>query len=245
MFQAVDLWARKECEKQGLAPNGEMKRRIRGEQIIKAIRFPVMKEEDFAAFVLDANILTPEEIIIFFKFFNSTLTSPVGFPETKRSPGVIHRCGRFALVSKIRWIYGGATDYLVFSVDKNVIFHGLCLFGSENNDYSVALEVKDASDSSTVFSKAGTFSSTLLQYKSRNYYGFEVLFDSAVELKRNTRYQIEALISGPTSWRGDGGMCTVESSGVTFAFSCSQFVGNSTEQSIGQFPEFLFSGISF
>ena len=241
LFQAVDLWATKKCEKQGLAVSGELKRRILGEQIIKAIRFPVMKEEEFAAFVLDAKILSSDEIIIFFKFFNSTLTSPVGFPETKRSGGVIHRCGRFVSVSESGWNYGGAKDYLVFSVDKNVIFHGLCLFGSKNNDYSVTLEVKDASDNSTVVSKAGTFSSKLLQYESSIYYGFEVLFDSAVKLKRNTKYQIEALISGAQSWRGDGGMCTVKSSGVTFVFSCSQFGGNSTGQSVGQFPEFLFS----
>ena len=149
-----------------------------------------MKEEEFAAFVLDAKILSSDEIIIFFKFFNSTLTSPVGFPETKRSPGVIHRCGRFASVSKSGWDYSGTKDYLVFSVDKNVIFRGLCLFASENNDYTVMLRVKDASINSTVVCKAGTFSSKLLQYKSSNYYGFEVLFDPAVELKRNTSYQI-------------------------------------------------------
>ena len=100
-------------------------------------------------------------MMIFFKFFNSTLTSPVGFPETKRS-GVIHLCARFVSVSGSGWTYGGATaDYLVFSVDKNVIFDGLCLFCSENNDYTVVLEVKDASDTSSVVSKAGTFSSKL------------------------------------------------------------------------------------
>ena len=239
LFQAVDLWATKECEKQGLAADGKVKRRILGAQIIKAIRFPVMKQEEFAAVVLDANILTREEIIIFFKFFNSAMTSPVGFPETRRF-GITNRCFRFVSVSQTLWSYNGLADLLGFSVDKNIMLHGLCLFGSENNDYTVTLEVKDASDNSTVVSKAGTFSSKLLEYKSCNYYGFEVLFDSAVELKRNTKYQIEALISGPGSWRGDRGMRTVESSGVTFAFCGSQFKGNLTGQLTGQFPEFLF-----
>ena len=240
LFQAVDLWATKECEKQDLAANGEQKRRILGEQIIKAIHFPVMKQEEFAAVVLDANILTREEIIIFFKFFTSTLTSPVGFPDTRRS-GIIHRCGRFASVSESGWVYSGGKDCLVFSVDKNIMLHGLCFFGSENNDYTVTLEVKDASDNSTAVSKAGTFSSQLLQYKSSNYYGFEVLFDSAVKLKGNTRYQIEALISGEKSWRGDGGMSTAQSSNVLFTFSSSGFFGNGTSQLNGQFPEFMFS----
>ena len=42
LFKAADQWAIKECEKQGLAVNGEQKRRILGEKIIKAIRFSVM-----------------------------------------------------------------------------------------------------------------------------------------------------------------------------------------------------------
>ena len=68
-------------------------------KIIKAIRFPLMKDKEFAAVVLDANILTPEEIINFLKFFSSTLTSSVGPLETRRS-GVFHRCGRFDLVAE-------------------------------------------------------------------------------------------------------------------------------------------------
>ena len=101
LFKAVDQWVTKECEKQGLAVNGEQKRRILGEKIIKAIRFPVMKENEFSAVVLDAKILFPEEVIIFFKFFNSTLAAPVGFSEMRRSgvPALLHRCGRFESVN--------------------------------------------------------------------------------------------------------------------------------------------------
>ena len=42
-FVAVDLWATRQCKKHGLAANGESKRRILGEQIIRAIRFPPNK----------------------------------------------------------------------------------------------------------------------------------------------------------------------------------------------------------
>ena len=67
LFKAVDQWATKDCEKQGLAA------KILGEKIIKGIRFPVMKEKEFATVVLDAKILSPDEIGLFFKFFNSVL----------------------------------------------------------------------------------------------------------------------------------------------------------------------------
>ena len=84
LFKAVDLWATKECERQGIAAEGKVKRRILGEQTIKGIRFPTMKLEDFSNAVLDSDILTKKEIVSMFKCFGSALSSPAGFPGTKR-----------------------------------------------------------------------------------------------------------------------------------------------------------------
>ena len=98
LFKAVDLWATKECERQGLAADGAIKRRILGEEVIKVIRFPTMKQKDFASVALDSNLLSREEIVNIIKYFNSVSTSPVGFPETKRSVNSdknILRCCRF------------------------------------------------------------------------------------------------------------------------------------------------------
>ena len=241
LFQAVDLWAAKECEKQGLAANGELKRTILGEQIIKAIRFPVMKQEEFASVVLDKNILTKGELVTFFQFFSSTLTSPVGFPENSRSHH-IHRCGRFKSVLEADWGYHGNKDGIAFQVDKSIKLHGLCLFGSESNEYSVTLKVMNTSNNSILASKKGTFAGKLLKYKSGNYYGFEVLFDCAVNVKKNTHYRVEALISGPKSWRGMNGFAAVQLFNVTFTFfDCPQESTNGTRLTIGQFPEFLFT----
>ena len=105
----------------------------------------------------------------------------------------------------------------------------------------MTLTVKDTRNSSTLVSKTGTFSSKRSQYKSDNYYGFEILFDSAVNVKKNTRYVIEGLISGEKSLKGGRGLSAVHSSGVKFHFFTSCIHGNLTDQSKGQFPEFLFS----
>ena len=43
LFKRVLEWATKELEKQGIQTDGHEKRRIHGERIVKAIRFPVMK----------------------------------------------------------------------------------------------------------------------------------------------------------------------------------------------------------
>jgi len=58
-FKQLISQATKQCEKQSLAVNGAKKRRILGEDIVYAIRFPVMKQEEFAAVVLDAKLLDP------------------------------------------------------------------------------------------------------------------------------------------------------------------------------------------
>ena len=89
LFRAVDLWATKQCENNGSTASGELKRRILGERIFKAIRFPVMTQREFAAVVVEKRILTPDELIRLVQFFSSTLTSPVGFLETMRSGPVL------------------------------------------------------------------------------------------------------------------------------------------------------------
>ena len=58
LFKAVDRWATKEVERQGVTADGKVKRRFLGEEIVKAIRFPVMSQKEFASFVLDCDILT-------------------------------------------------------------------------------------------------------------------------------------------------------------------------------------------
>ena len=99
----MELWATKECQRQGLVKSdGKAKRRILGEQIVKGIRFPTMTQEDFASVVLDSGILMTEEIVQIVKYFISVLTSPVGFSETKRCTSLsAQRCCRFNSV--VHW----------------------------------------------------------------------------------------------------------------------------------------------
>ena len=246
LFKAVNLWATNECVRQGLATDGEIKRRILGESIVKGIRFPVMKQDEFADFVIDSKILTPEEVFAFFKYYSSTLKSPLGFLDSVR-PGfrddniMIQRCSRFQSVGENGWVYeSGTADGIDFTVDKDILLHGLCLFGSENNDYSVTLTIKQTGSQLALQRKKGKFPSKLLQHADGNYYGFEILFDSTVYCRKNTRYEIEAVISRPFS----SDVSTVVCSGVTFKFSDSansSIRGNGTCVRKGQFPEILFS----
>ena len=75
LFKAVDRWTTKEVERQGVTADGKVKRRLLGEEIVKAIRFPVMSQKEFASFVLDCDILTKKEIGFMMKHFGNTTTT--------------------------------------------------------------------------------------------------------------------------------------------------------------------------
>ena len=98
----------------------------------------------------------------------------------------------------------------------------------------------DTNTKKALKSLTGTFSSVLLNCKEYYFYGFEVPPKEAILLKKNTRYGIEALISGPRSQLGFNFINPVQFSGVTFTFLKSEEPGSRADASGGQFPMLLF-----
>jgi len=246
LFKAVNLWATKRCEQQGLATDGSEKRKILGERIVKGIRFPIMKQHEFADVVLDCKILTPDEAFRVFKFFNSVLISPVGFPEEDRTGlrELFQRCCRFRSVKygDLGYPYLPAKkDCLFLKVSKDVRLHGLTLCGSKNNKYSVTLRINDYSKNEYVVSKTGTFSSELIKAERVSYYGVYIFLEPAVIIRKSCFYRFEASISGANSCFVQDGRESVSCSGVTFRFENSSESTNGTKVGLGQFPEFLFT----
>ena len=251
LFKACDQWAINQCRKQGLATDGELKRRVLGEKIIKAIRYAAMKQEEFAGVVLDAKILTPDEIVTFFKFFSSQeISLPLGFSETRRR-SCLHRCGRFTLMQRRSWDCDGSDeDAIEFKVDKDITLNGVRLFGSESNLYNLhILELYQGNPYSVFVSpvplvklESSTYPSKLLEScQNFNYHGLEVLFNSNPSLKKNTLYHIGVTLSGAKSGKGCKGLKSVKIAGVTFTFSNPRVYVGRTSVEHGQFAEFLFS----
>ena len=193
LFKAVDLWATKECERQGLTPDGNVKRRILGVTIVEQIRFPVMKEKEFASVVLDSGILNPQEVVNMMKHFNSVLTSPVSFHGDKRA-GALLSFFRFASVGCCSEI--DDKECLSLDVNKDIVLHGIRLFGRENSEYEVTLTVTELELGGVIVKKSGKFTSVLVHKKAFSYYGFDVMFDP-VNLRKEFSYLIKAKIKGP------------------------------------------------
>ena len=253
LFKAVDHWATKEVERQRLTPDGKVKRRILGEEIVKAIRFPVMSQKEFASVVVDCEILTQKEIVFMMKHYvGVALESSLPFMHSARQPraGLFHRIYRFAEVSPPetpngRWRYtDGDADALNLTVSKAIRLHGVQHFGSESGKYTVSLEVKDVANSGFSLVKlTGTYSSE--KDETNGYYGFDVMFDHPVCLERGKTYDIVSLIKGPSSWRLIKGKNSYEVEGIQFTFRKSASSGNGTDVRRGQFPSVIFSKMSF
>jgi len=224
LFKAVDLWATKESERQGLVVDGASKRRVLGETLVKALRFPTVKHEDFASVVLDSKILTPDEIVTIIKCLSSVPTSPVEFPEIRR-PGFkvsTHRCCTFDCFFMSPFADDNCTQWtciLNLSMDKNITLHGVGFFGALNSSYSIDLAIMDTKKKQVMGSKSGEFSSNSLGCKVGPYHGFEVMFDRGIALVKNTKYCLQAEVTGSLTWPGGRHLKTVLCSGVTFVFN--------------------------
>lgn len=90
LYKAVDRWATEEVQRRGLTPDGETKRRILGEDILKAIRFPLISQKDFLSVEFDSHILIIHEIGNMMKHYSGVLKSPLLFRDTARS--LLFRC---------------------------------------------------------------------------------------------------------------------------------------------------------
>lgn len=197
-----------------------------------------MEEKDFADVVIASEILTSEELIDVMKYFNA-VSSVVGFPEIERV-GPLLLCCRFQGLARNVGKYGELKkEYIDLSVDKDIILHGIRMFGSEDSEYFVMLNIIEKQRKfPPVKRRSGKFSSGPIHVKleSFHYHGYNMFFDSPVDLKKDVKYRITAIIDGPYSSLGTGCYNSVQRHGVTFTFSKNE----ESDSICRQFAEFLF-----
>ena len=250
LFKAVDRWATKESERQGINADGESKRRIIGEDTVKAIRFPVMSEKEFVSIVLDCRILNFGEMSELMKYYNDVeLTSPLPFIHTARAGSTqLHHliCYRFSVVKSPEvgpgWSYSGKVpDRIALSVNKSVKLHGIQHFGREGRKYTVSTEVNNTTNGFSLVKKTGSYTSE--KDEKHGYFGFTVWFDRPLQLHEGKRYEVRSLIQGPSSWYGEQWKPPLECSQVQFNFygTDSDSNNNGTSQGGGQFSAFIFT----
>ena len=246
LFKAVDRWATKESERQGITADVESKRRIIGEDTVKAIRFPLMSQKEFVSVVLDCRILNFGEMSELMKYYNDVeLTSPLPFIHTLRAGSTqLHQliCYRFSVYwSQHGWSYSDRSpDRIVLSVNKSVKLHGIQHFGSEGCQYTVSTEVNDTTNRFSLVNKTGSYTSE--KDEKHGYFGFTVWFDPPLQLHEGKRYEVRSLIQGPLSWYGEQGKPSLECGQVKFNFyNTDSGSNNGTGRGDGQFSAFIFT----
>ncbi|XP_068747084.1 BTB/POZ domain-containing protein 6-like [Montipora capricornis] len=221
LFKGVVQWADKELARRDVVADGREKRNIIGERIIKAIRFPIMTQDEFSAVVINTRILSDDEVYNLIKHFSAVKSSPMEFPVSKRGP-MLMRCSRFNVVKFSCKEKSEFENMVSFIVDRDIELYGVNFFGSKSDAvYSVELRIfKDARNSpfgKMIFSlEAGPFSSIL--HKSKRCFVFDVLFEKPVPLTKDYCYEIYSKIHGPPSGYGIGGSSIIFCSGVKFTF---------------------------
>ena len=248
LFKAVDRWAERECERQKLIVDGPVKRRILGEVIVKNLRFPAMSQSDFIEVVSDSQMLTQQETSNIVNFFSSTLTSPVGFLVFERA-GSCLRCCRSERANMTCILENNGLDspyVLEVTVDKDIMLYGVALFGNKNADYSVTLNFSNNEDAIPITDKTGAFTSLHVKLEKDQpsyYYGFDVLFDDPVTMKKDVKYCIEVVINGPDSRVEGRVLRNAECAGVTVNFKdlyYHEHYPEDEEMLTGQIAEVLF-----
>ncbi|KAL9988066.1 hypothetical protein ACROYT_G002465 [Oculina patagonica] len=221
LFKAVDCWAKEECKRQQLKANGSVKRQVLGEQIVKNIRFPIMKQNEFIDVVFSSQILAKEEASNIMEYFRCQETSAVGFPVVQRL-GPLLRCCRFNSFfhDPIYKNYSEDDDWLDVTVDKDIIFHGVSLLGDEGGIFKVELTVVDGDeDGCGDVCQSGTFTSRRKECSAGFYYGFDVILDEPFALTTDISVAINVSVDGPGYYPGNEALDTVDISGVKFVFN--------------------------
>ena len=237
LFKAVNRWAEKKIENQGITSDGNAKRGIIGEEILKEIRFPLMSQKEFARFVIDSNILNVKEVGDMIKHYSQVLKSPLPYLQYPRI-GVLRRIGRFKEYRPAGRGCSGSFYFLIFSVDKDVRLCGVQLFGCEGSEYIVSMEIKGGTSTLCPAKTSGIYCSE--KDLDHPYYGFDIFFDSPVILESGKKYEISSKITGPPSWYGEKGQTRVNFEGINFTFRGSTSSLSRTNEECGQFPAFLF-----
>ena len=225
LFKAIDCWGEKECKRQNLRSDGPAKRQILGEQIIKKLRFPVMKQSEFMDVVVDTKILTQEETSnVVLKFLGSTVKSPNGFLEMERE-GSLLRCCRYHNYHRV---VGYSIDSSFFNpvpltVDKDIVLHGVSFWAMESELYATITVTINVYLGTSLLLLSETESADVLKKESAfcTYHGFDILFENAVAMKKNVQYCVAIAIDLPAAeffYGYDHDFVSIYCGGVTFNF---------------------------
>ena len=238
LFKAVLKWVDRECARQSIniEEDKTLRRRVLGDSVYD-IYFLKMSLEDFAKYVSSTGILTETEVISIFQSFSGLDVPDLKWIKERRRQANIIDFSRFH-VSNLGsgWSYIRCnSDALTVTVNKNVLFHGVRLFGdSDGSQYEVKFTIKNEN-------VTGTYTST---HDNDGVWGYEIMLPEPISLERNEN-NIIANIKGQPSYWGQNGKSSVKVNDivVTFTDPGRDLSPNGTKRIHGQFHKIFLSNL--
>jgi hypothetical protein len=205
-------------------------------RLMRKIRFPVMLEEEFKEHVVPSNLLPQRDIVDILVNFGAVKGNLERFSSTPRT-GALRRCCRFSTISNWFLYSGDKAEEFIMSVNTPIRLYGIRLYGYENCQYAVKLQVYPRATPSEKRCKEGYFTSTVRG--TDGYHGYDVNLDCPLRIENDVEYNIEAVIKGPPSSYGKEGHSSIQCGKVKFNFKGEE---NSVFQNfaVGQFAEIIF-----
>ena len=211
LFNAIDRWAAKRCQEAGMIVNGENKRSVLGEDLLKNIRFFLMSPDKFTDVVLPKNILTKDEVIDVFKYYSydDHVYSEISRSGINRKPFGYCMMSNVSL-SRTDWYRVNESVMLTFRSQVSILLCGLeFLFNptATNGCVSLALWRQGVKFKQlTAKSRADSWSTSTRVGENK------VFFNRPIKVDAKTCYTIELL--GASS-RSPNCFVTNESSGFS------------------------------
>ena len=234
LFKAVLKWTDSECARQGIniEEDKTARRRILGDSVYE-IRFLAMPYEDIVKYVSPTEILTYKEIVcVFQKLCGLDVTGLKWKEHRKRSASAVS-FKRFdpRNVAANSWGYSGDSDALTLTVNKAVLFHGVCLFGDTGgSQYEVKFKIKDK-----------TVTGTYTSQQNDGVWSYDVILSNPIPFQPNEALTIIATIKGPNSCKGKNGKQSVKVDDIVVTFKKSSLSENGTSNTQGQFFKIFLS----
>ena len=240
LFNAVLKWSEAECSRKEIEANEKNKRAAMGNAIYQ-IRFASMTAQEFSLIASQSDILTPEEMVLFYHSISGVKVASDVWNLTERGAKerILLRCCRFNSYkcSSLTLDYFRRTSEhtLCVSFSKSVNFFGVRLLGCEGKEYDVKLNVF----SQSVEKKFGS------QRDNREILGFDVMLPVPVKVQANVVVQLKATLTRFNVENiGLEGKRRIETNGITVNFFKTPGVHYSdTTVQQGQFDEIIFSEI--
>ena len=236
VFAAASRWAEAECSRQGRYVDPQQRREVLGDALY-LLRVPTMTEKEFAEIAVESGLLSKEEIIDIFLFFDAENKPALQFPTIHRR-GTYLTCSRFNR-QNTHWGFDIAKrNSIRFSVDKAIFVTGFGQYGANvAAEYNVdmALTLKKGKENVVLSQKKYKMSVDGSSNTTR------VLFDWPVRIEAGTLYTASFDVDyNGEGHHGESGMSHVRCHDINFNFMHNSADNNFTIVASGQIPEIIF-----